>query len=869
MKERFWFFTSMFLVAFQIFIALPIAVWLHNQFNFSAAFSDSITVFGLLLIAITCILLLLALITPRNIQKHLFPVFVFTSLLLYLQQYLLIWDYGILDGRSIDFSVNKYLGLIDTGLWLIGAAILIALRKKISHHTKTILSFSILLTGIAAITTVISHDFSDKVATGSVNEAEKFTYSKDKNILLFLLDGFQSDLFWEMINQDSNIKSELTGFTYYSNTSGVFAKTYPTIPLLLTGKRYQKQQSFQDFLTLTYQDSILAELKSDGWNVGLYPHVKSTIILDETIMSNYHEHSQWPEKIDNYLQALDLSLFQSVPHSLKHHIYNEGDFVTRRYLSDFAHRFDDLFPSRTLVKLPHSQPHQGLSFRENLRTSGTDSSPKPTYRFYHLFMPHKPFLLNRDLEFSGYGDDFSAYQDYAYASIKLMISYLKELKKLGVYDSSSIIIAADHGAGEYTNKKYLPGERRYVPVLKNGEAIASGKPLLVVKNYLEDGPLKVSSKPVSLLDVAPTIANFAGIKPKKMEGEFIDDIAEDQQRDRTYFHYNFSGWDSKFLNDFDVYKIEGDVYDENAWTLTGKLSAQQKMKNRKTYVLGGTIRFGSDIKTDADYMNAFLSEAEYEHRFSSVVAVDGQIHVSFSLNSPVRGNEFLLLETELSSTNETLNVELELNNKSLDSFEVDKKQVQINFFSSKDFALENKVNLRLYVSDHTGKDGKLMFSKLKLQKASMSELTNDSIIHFSENLDKFFIKGMWYGESWGRWTKNVESSMRFYTSEGFCKDRYMLISINRFYSGVNPESFEVFLNDSKLDLVKTDKNHGGKEYYFDCSSYDSLHTGVASLKFRTDGVGIPMLRGTNDDSRSLGVGLISLKLIEKEAKPTP
>ena len=91
-----------------------------------------------------------------------------------------------------------------------------------------------------------------------------------------------------------------------------------------------------------------------------------------------------------------------------------------------------------------------------------------------------------------------AYQEYAIASLKLMITYLKELKNLGIYDNSSIIISADHGSGEYTDKVYNSSEGRYLPALKNGKVMASGKPLLLVKNYLENHPLKISSKPVSL-----------------------------------------------------------------------------------------------------------------------------------------------------------------------------------------------------------------------------------------------------------------------------------------------------------------------------------------------------------------------------------
>jgi len=864
-KERLLFFIAMLLVAFQILISLPIAIWLHNQFNFSAAIGDSIGVIGLLFFVVSALLFLVAVSVPGKIRNYLFPIFVLGSALIYFQHYILVWDYGFLDGRQIDFSINKYLGLIDLSLWLFGAIIYVALRKQIVKQSKIILSFTALVTVVATITTVMSYDFNKENSPASLNEVNKFTFSESKNIFLFLLDGFQSDLFWEMIDQDPQLRREFTGFTFYANTSAVFAKTYPTIPLLLTGKKYQKQQAFQEFLKGVYQDSILTDLLSEGWDVGLYPYVKGTVALDDSIMSNYMAHTQWPEKVDNYLQALDLSLFRTVPHSIKSYIYNSGDFRIKENLADFLHDFDHLFTKKNSVKLPNLQPHQGLNFRENLRALGTNNSVKPTFRFYHLFMPHEPFLLNRDLEFSHIGNDFAAYQDYAFASLKLMISYLKNLKSLGVYNNSSIIIAADHGGGEYTTKKYISSESRYFPSLKNGKAMASGKPLLLVKNYLDDSPFKISSKPVSLLDVAPTVANFAGIDSRNIEGKFIDEIAEGQQRKREYYHYVFSGRDSKFLNDFDVYEIDGDVYDESAWVKTGKLTAQQTIENEENYVLGTTVGFGSDIKTDADYQNAFLQENDYEYTSSHVASADGQILLSLSLDSLLNPNEIYLLEIDLASTGKALNVALEINQKILYSVSVHKNHKQFIFLEPKELKLKEKLNLRVYDLDHTVSSDKLLISKLKLQMANLSELSNNSVIYFSDNLDRYYMKGVWARESWGRWTSNTESSLNFFASEGFCQNTYLILDIKSFFTGVSPDSFEVFLNDRKLESVKVENTKDRKRYYFDCSGFDKIRAPVNTLTFNTDKVLVPLIIGRSDDPRSLGVGLISLKFVDRDA----
>jgi hypothetical protein len=848
----------MVLVAFQILVSLPIAIWIHNQFNFSAVIWDSIGVFSVFFLAVSAVLFLFAISIPEKIRNYLLPLFVVASALIYCQQYLLVWDYGVLDGTPIDFSINQYCGLIDLSVWLFAVTIYMLFRKQILKHTSTILSFTVILTSVASVTTVMLYDFGQDETFASINEIDKFTFSEDRNIFLFLLDGFQADLFWEMIDQDPQLKQLLSGFTFYANTAGVYAKTYPTIPLLLTGKRYQKKETFHDFLNDVYQDSILTELVAEGWDVGLYPYVKDTVTLDPSIMSNYLERTQWPEKVDNYLQALDISVFQSVPHSLKHYVYNSGDFITKGDLSDFLHQFDHLFTNKSSFKSPNLQPHQGLNFRDNLRTLGTTASTKPTFRFYHMFMPHEPFLLNRNLEFGRIGNDYAAYREYALASLKLMINYLEELKNLGIYDNSAIIISADHGGGEYTTQKYISSEHRFVPILKNGHAIASGKPLLLVKKYQENKPLKVSHKPLSLLDVAPTIAKFADISDHNVEGKFVDEITENHQRERTYFYYRFSGWDSKFLNEFDVYKIDGNVYDETAWTNTGKFTTQQKIINKDKYVLGSTIRFGSDIKTDADYLNAFLLGTDYKQNFSTVGSVDGQISFSIKLDSPLRTNEIYLLEVDLSSIGKAMNISLDINEMAKESFTIFKKHTQFIFLETNDFRSLKHLDIRLYSPEHNSGNDQILISKLKLQKANLSELNNDSVITFSDSLESYYLSGFHLQERWGRWTSEKESSLSFIAAPGFCENSYLILDINKFYSGVSPESLEVFLNDRKLKFVKVEKVKNKPRYYFDCSGFSKKRTTVDTLRFKTDKVLIPLINGTNNDARSLGVALISL-----------
>jgi len=867
MKERLLFFVAMFLIVFQVLISLPIAIWLDNQFNFDVALRDVAGILGFLILATAALLLLVSFIVPEKIRRRLFPIFVFGSVLIYFQQNILVWDYGILDGRQMDFSMNAHLGLIDLSLWAGGGIIAyVVFRKQLIKHAKTILSFMVVLSILATIIPILSHDFSQDKPSGSISEADKFSFSARQNIFLIILDSFQSDLFWEIIDRDIQLKHEFGGFTFYPDTASVFAKTYPAIPLLLTGKKYQKQQAFQEFIDTAYQDSILTDLINEGWDVGLYPHVKATVTLDNSIMSNYAERTRLPERLDSYLQALDLSLFRTVPHFLKSHIYNKGDFIAKEHFGGYVHQLDTQLENKEIIKLPRQNPHQGLNFLDNLKALATNSGTSPAFRFYHLYMPHAPFLLDRDLKYARMDNNFAAYREYSWASLKLMASFLEQLKNLGIYDNSAIIITADHGGGEYGDKKYISSEGGYFPILEHGRVKASGKPLLLVKDYQADGPLKFSSKPVSLLDVAPTIANFAGIEPRETEGRIIGDLVEGERRERTFYFYRFSGKDSKYLNDFDVFRIDGNVYDESAWAKTGRLSVDLEVDEKKDYLLGTTVRYGSDIKTDADYMNAFLVGGEHKFSLSYVASNNGRIDLSLGLNSPLSSNELYVLELDLASNGKTLDVRLEVDNKVLSTFGINKKKSkQIVFLEPEKLSLKDRLDLHLYNSDRTDSNDALLLSKLKLRKANLPGLGNDSVIRFADDLDSFYVQGVWPGEWWGRWTSNTKSSLYFLASDDICQNTNLLIDIKKFISSVNPESFQLALNGTKLESIKIEKKAGhGAKYFFDCSRFDRTQGRINKLVFSTDKVVSPLSLGRSGDPRTLGVGLVSLSFVDRD-----
>lgn len=867
MQQKWLLFFALLVVAFQMLISFPLIMWAENQFNFAMGLADAALLTAAGLVLIVSVVFLICMLTPGKVTGYLAPFLALLSVLIYLQQNILIWDYGILDGASIDFANNKNLGYIDLSLWLAGLAAYLLLREFIAKKTALILTFTAGVTLITTAGACLSFDANYTTANASLTEDKKFSFSSQRNILLFVLDGFQSDLFWEIIDKHPELRRQFGGFTFYPNTSAVFAKTYPSIPLLLTGKTYQKKQPIIDFINNAYADSLLVYLLEAGWDVGLYPMVKATVVNSRKYATNVADESAWSEKMSSYLQALDLSLFRMVPHAVKSYIYNDGDFVVQKTLSGYVDYMHKITAAEEAAALPKPYRHDGLNFLSNLQQTISVELTRPAFRFYHLKMPHQPFMLNSELEYGRIGDDFNAYREYAYATIKLTVAYLVELRKHGVYDNSTIIIATDHGGGEHTSKKYIAASGRYAEVDVDGKAKASARALLLVKGAAETGALTLSYKPVSLLDVAPSIAAYAGLESRDFRGSPVAEISEDKNRIREYNYYEFTGWDSKYLDDFDVFNIAGNVYDDEAWSRAGTLTATPDAAAEKPYALADIVRYGSDIKANADHSNAFLDGDDYRYEESALQAEDRSIKLAVDLAQPLARKTLYALQLRLATAAESPRAEVSIGDVLLDSVILPSGSARQHtfFFEPRILDTKDKVPVEIRVADSSAGEGTVSLAAMSLFEARVAALNNTSFVRFADDIDRYYPFGFWPVEPWGRWTARGRSYLYFLAGEDFCNNAYLLLRMKKFYANVKAGDFTIDINGRTLAAPHF--SHDGNEilYYFDCSKKDFLRAGVNKLVFKPGERAAQASFVDVEDKKTQGAAFISLQFIEQGA----
>lgn len=228
-----------------------------------------------------------------------------------------------------------------------------------------------------------------------------------------------------------------------------------------------------------------------------------------------------------------------------------------------------------------------------------------TYRMIHLEGAHPPYSISESTELvtDGSGNAIIASK----GALNIVYEYIGQLKKMGTYDDSTIVVMADHGAPH----------------------TGISNPLLLVKPRGSTGELRISSAPVCQADVIPTVLSDLGLNQEEKFGRSVYEILEGENRDRSFLYYKWSDSDSSWqferLPELSEYKVGPQGNDVNYFTLA--------FADVPLYELGTRLSFGEEQSANP-YVNSGISENEGD----STWLVSKQTVVSFNLNTMPQKN---------------------------------------------------------------------------------------------------------------------------------------------------------------------------------------------------------------------------------------
>jgi hypothetical protein len=574
--------TSLLASAFFSFTLLffgPSTIYFTNVFEFFSSYSE----ISYLLIIITFIstflsTIILSFLKKKNYQKAISLLIVF-SILLYLQGNILIWDYGVFDGSDINWQKKIFLGIIDSSIW-IGFIIIAIIKSSFIFKVARKLCLAFLL--IQSLSLIITYSNASQVEGRKFIDIEnnsKFEFSEKKNIILLVLDTFQTDVFQELLLEDPKQKKIFKDFTYFRNALSGFPTTKASVPLMLTGLYYQNKEPYLDFIKKAYTSNSLPKvLKENGYKVHLFP-VIGTVYLREDIANNFVRKKSFYDKAINIKDTVfiyDIVLFRFLPHFFKKYIWNDQTWFLRNIFDQKAQQksAEENRLKKRLKRKKQKYRATDVQFFSSIKDNIIVNNTNPVFKFYHLKGLHPPVRLNCKCELiTGLKYNRQNYKNQAICVLSSIEEFLKTLKAKGVYNNSMIFIVSDHGPGNW-GLRNVKTELTKFTNLKTDQnksllKIKSGAlPLFLVKpfKFVRESKIKISDAPVSLSDISKSILSELQIQ-NKVPGVSVFDLKETDVRNRRFlYHSKFRTSKSGYFNKMTEYNVTGFSWIDQSWS---------------------------------------------------------------------------------------------------------------------------------------------------------------------------------------------------------------------------------------------------------------------------------------------------------------
>jgi len=503
-------FIIIYLPIFSFGIFAPTEIFFANHASFGVIFDEfgwKFLGYGTLIVAI---ITFIALFLPRLIQKVFLAVLWIISLGGYIQTMFLNKNLDQIGATTDGYIPEASVVIKNFIIWgiIITIAIIILFVSQENWKKPLFLTSLILVAtqGVAYGTLFLSapQEAMEYVESEYYLSGEKqYTVSSESNVIVFILDTISNHHYDVTLQNYPELFDYFPDFTFYSNTDCNYYGTFPSLAHIFTGYSYNPSISTNDWIyecwnnetTTQYYDSM----HEAGYKVNIFA-------VEPVLFTTSHGLSLVEGKIDNLTS-------QSSDRHIDHDILYQTllEMACYRFLPDYFKPNFDVPNTQyaSIVTYPSNKiNYKNSDFYADLLTKKlTVNSQEKYVTFYHLNGVHE--LIND--EYCMPVKDSGNFKVTMKGIWLMLEEYLAQLKELGVYDNSTIIITSDHGAEAHPQSIFF--------IKEAGE---------------HHDQMQITNAPISLHELAPTIAQITTGESKYF-GKTIYDFKQDEQRERTLY----------------------------------------------------------------------------------------------------------------------------------------------------------------------------------------------------------------------------------------------------------------------------------------------------------------------------------------------
>jgi hypothetical protein len=285
-----------------------------------------------------------------------------------------------------------------------------------------------------------------------INQEPATGSAKTGNIYHILVDSYVASSFPEAQKRAGLTDADWEGFTYYPNNWANYTVTHASVPSLMSG-RFFSGGNLSEWRGSWSKDGIFRRMLDGGYAVWLYANHRHYLGQPFSHSRIFRSRSS----IRRSLLFSDLVVMRLAPAFLKKHSFAENQGLATRVYIKFHPQTERWLQEPETLASPSEQVEY---FRSLIR----DERQRPEagqYVYMHLYLPHAPFSLDcgcadRSPTLKTQTDYVEAYRNQAACVNKLLQELVAELKRLGRYTSSTILIHGDHGLDFYPISSPVP-----------------------------------------------------------------------------------------------------------------------------------------------------------------------------------------------------------------------------------------------------------------------------------------------------------------------------------------------------------------------------------------------------------------------------
>ena len=545
------FFTS------TLLIYAPLSLYVSGNdemwFSFRSLLSP---VFVVSLIGMVVMTALLSL-PKRGIHKLLCCLVFGVSLGLYIQCgfFNISYGSGVLDGSQIAWKDYTTYGAIDSAMWAACLALPFAVYmvfKRSWRHILMVAAIFIILLQIGGLSIQLyqNQNSLDKLSHEVTNEGI-YELSDSDNTLVFMLGAMDKTYYDDYKKEHPEVTEELEGFTEYDNVLGTGSESLVSVPAMLTGDVYKKDTKYTEYVSRAWNNyNVFDVLQKNDCDARVYSDDKffgnAAVRKVENVVDRAQD-SQAYWVIGNTMYRY--TMYKAVPHYLKQLFWMSlNDYSSFKSNNTYNPDNDEKF-------FADYDKAEGFSYTKDYPSA---------VRVYNLKGAEAPYRLTS----TGEKDtDGTSLKEQVEGDFHYILKMIADLKENGRYDSATIVITADNGDTEF-----------------------SQRPVLLYKAKGDKEAYRTNSAPVSLFDLPATLASTVTDQYKDVgTGKTFKD-AEGSAWNRRRFFYRSTGANAK--SRIEEYKTNSPKIDADSLKLINSYYLNGgKVDN---YILGTELTFTED-----------------------------------------------------------------------------------------------------------------------------------------------------------------------------------------------------------------------------------------------------------------------------------